>query len=434
MRVLLISDDLSALDLCRRLRDEGHDVRMTCPDPALKRCYRGIVPRTRDAATGLAWVGKRGLIVFDNTGHGAWQDQLRRDGYQVVGGSAGGDRLEDDRAHAGRVMAAAGIAVLPEQTFTDIDAAVAFVQVHPGPWVVKPLGQPGGHADKAINYVGQLESGADVAEFLHRHCRRIGPIQLQRRCDGIEIGVARHFNGHDWVGPVELNVEHKDLCTGHLGPKTWEMGTLMTFADDTQPLYHATLAKLRPHLTEIGFRGDIDLNCMVNAEGVFPLEFTARFGFPALQLQMALTGHRWGEFLLALARGEAAPFTPIARFGAYGVVVLVAVPPFPYQGIFEHSARNTPLLFRAPPTPEEWARLHLEEVWHDRRSGHHRLATDSGFALHVSGTGATVEAARIAAYALIDKIVLPHRFYRTDIGAQFANTDAARLKEWGWMQ
>ena len=94
MRVLLISDDLSAMDLCRRLQDEGHDVRMHCPDPRLKNCYRGIVPRSRDAATGIAWVGKRGLIVFDGTGHGAWQDELRRDGYQVIGGSAGGDRLE----------------------------------------------------------------------------------------------------------------------------------------------------------------------------------------------------------------------------------------------------------------------------------------------------------------------------------------------------
>ena len=45
-----------------------------------------------------------------------------------------------------------------------------------------------------------------------------------------------------------------------------------------------------------------------------------------------------------------------------------------------------------------------------------------------------LEAARAAAYGLIDQIVLPHQFYRTDIGEQFANTDAARLKEWGWLQ
>jgi phosphoribosylamine--glycine ligase len=427
MRVLLISDDLSALDLCRRLKDEGHDVRMHCPDPQLKDCYRGMVSRTKDATAGIAWVGKRGLIVFDGTGHGAWQDQLRNDGYAVVGGSAGGDRLEDDRAHASRVMAAAGIPVLPEQTFDDLAAAIAFVESHPGPWVVKQ----NGHADKALNYVGQLESGADVVAFLRQHARGIGPVQLQRRCDGIEIGVARYFNGRDWVGPVELNVEHKDLCTGNLGPKTWEMGTLMAFAGEDQPLYRATLAKLQSHLAAIGFRGDIDINCIVNAEGVFPLEITARFGFPALQLQMAMTAHRWGDFLLALARGEAAPFILSAKFG---VIVLVAVPPFPYQGRFEHSERNTPLLFRAPPTPEEWARIHLEEVWHERRSGEYRLATDSGFALHVSGTGKTVKAARAAAHALIDQIVLPHKFHRIDIGERFIRNDAAQLKEWGWLQ
>lgn len=427
MRVLLISDDLSALDLCRRLKEEGHDVRMHCPDPDLKTCYRGIVPRVRSAETGIAWVGKGGLILFDNTGHGEWQDELRRDGYAVVGGSAGGDRLEDDRAYAARVMAAAGIAVLPEQTFTDSAAASTFVETRPGPWVVKPLG----HAGKALNYVGQLENGADVVAWLGRHGRSIGAVQLQRRCDGIEIGVARYFNGRDWLGPVELNVEHKDLCTGNLGPKTWEMGTLMWFAGADQPLYRATLEKLAPHLREIGFRGDIDINCIVNAEGVFPLEITARFGFPALQLQTAMTAHRWGDFLLALACGEEAPFIPRARFG---IIVLVAVPPFPYRGRFDHSVRNTPLLFRTPPRPEEWAHLHLEEVWHDRRSGEYRLATDSGFALHVSGIGTTVQAARAAAHALIDRIVLPHRFYRTDIGERFAREDAARLKGWGWLQ
>ena len=427
MRVLLISDDLSALDLCRRLKEEGHDVRIACADPELKTCYRGIVPRVRDAGRGLDWVGKNGLVIFDNTGHGAWQDELRRDGYAVVGGSAGGDRLEDERAHASRVMAAAGIAVLPQQTFADSDAAIAFVESGPGPWVVKQ----NGHADKALNYVGQMESGADVVAWLRRLGRGIGPVQLQRRCDGIEIGVARYFNGRDWVGPVELNVEHKDLCTGNLGPKTWEMGTLMWFAGEDQPLYRATLAKLRPHLAAIGFRGDIDINCMVNAEGAFPLEITARFGFPALQLQMAMSAHRWGDFLLALAHGEAAPFTPRDKFG---IIALVAVPPFPYRGRFDHAARNAPLLFRTPPTPAEWSRLHLEEVWHDRRSGEYRLATDSGFALHVSGTGKSVRAARAHARALIDKIVLPHKFYRTDIGESYLRTDAARLKEWGWLR
>lgn len=118
----------------------------------------------------------------------------------------------------------------------------------------------------------------------------------------------------------------------------------------------------------------------------------------------------------------------------------------PYSGLNQSKPRavwssleqqrrpQPPLLFRTPPTPEEGARLHLEEVWHDRRSGHYRLATDSGFALHVSGSGATVDAAHTAAYTLIDKLVLPHQFYRTDVGESFARSDAARLKEWGWLQ
>lgn len=56
-----------------------------------------------------------------------------------------------------------------------------------------------------------------------------------------------------------------------------------------------------------------------------------------------------------------------------------------------------------------------------------------GFVLHVSGTGKSVEAARKQAYALIDKIVIPKMFYRTDIGVKFAKEDRKKLKEWGYV-
>lgn len=103
-----------------------------------------------------------------------------------------------------------------------------------------------------------------------------------------------------------MNIEHKSLSNGDLGPKTYEMGTLMWFDNDEKNrLYQETLAKMKDYLTSIDFRGDVDINCIVNEKGVYPLEITARFGFPALQLQQALSPEvAWGEFLKAVADGK----------------------------------------------------------------------------------------------------------------------------------
>ena len=42
----------------------------------------------------LPWLGKDGLIIFDQNGWGKDQAELRKSGYSVVGSSEGGDKLE----------------------------------------------------------------------------------------------------------------------------------------------------------------------------------------------------------------------------------------------------------------------------------------------------------------------------------------------------
>jgi phosphoribosylamine---glycine ligase len=100
VRILFLSRDFSGASLCKRLHDEGNDLRAYCAEPAFAHTLDRLIEKVGSIEVGIEWVGRDGLIVCDDTGFGAVQDRLRADGFRVVGGSTMGDRLEHDRLFA----------------------------------------------------------------------------------------------------------------------------------------------------------------------------------------------------------------------------------------------------------------------------------------------------------------------------------------------
>ena len=60
---------------------------------------------------------------------------------------------------------------------------------------------------------------------------------------------------------------------------------------------------MEPALAREGYVGYIDVNCIVNANGIYPLEFTARFGYPTISIQQEGLLTPMGELLHGLADG-----------------------------------------------------------------------------------------------------------------------------------
>jgi phosphoribosylamine--glycine ligase len=90
-----------------------------------------------------------------------------------------------------------------------------------------------------------------------------------------------------------------------------------------------------------------------------------------------------------------------------------------------------PIVFRGPLSPDDRANIHYGEV--ALRDGSPVVAGPSGYVLVATGAGSTIDAARIAAYDLIERIVVPNGRYRIDIGERLANHDAQVLRQLGYL-
>ncbi len=437
MRILFISSsNVIAANLAMLMKDEGHEVKLFIDDEDRKENFENLVDKTEDWRKELKWVGKGkdSLIVFDDIGYGKIQDQLRKDGYSVFGGSEMADKLEEDRQYAQEIFAQHGIKTVPIKNFQDIPSTISFIKKNRGAWVIKQNGA----ASKSLNYVGNFDDNRDVLNVLENYQTNLKgqmrTITLQQKIKGVEIGVARYFNGTDWVGPIEMNVEHKKFFPGDMGPATSEMGTLAWYDDNEKnPLFLETLAKLKPYLQKINYRGDIDINCIVNETGAYPLEATPRFGSPIIYLQSEIHKSPWAEFLKAIADGK--QYNLKWKRG-YGVVVLVTVPPFPYtKKLREMSPKGMHVHFDPILKQKHFNHIHLEGVAMKKVGNQEQyyISDYQGYILYVTAVDKTVKFARNKIDKLIRHIYIPKMFYRHDIGTGFIENTYDKLRWWGYM-
>lgn len=416
-----------------RLAADGHEVRVFV-EAAEQGVMEGMIARVADWRAELDWIreaGSEGLVVFETAEHGDAQDELRRDGFTVIGGSALGDRLEGDRMFGQAMLAAHGMRTIATRRFYDCDGAIAFIRAHPARYVFKLDGS--GWASWR-NYVGQAEDGADVIALLQGLRARMAAIGerhvsfvLMDHVLGVEVGVGAYFNGERFLQPACLDWEHKRFFPGDIGELTGEMGTVVTY-EGADRLFMLTLAKLAAPLRDSGYVGYINLNTIVDARGVWPLELTCRFGVPGFAILDALQRDGWAPLLRVMGDRHSTHF---AAKPGFAVGVVLTVPPFPYAYGYAEMSKGLPISFAFDLSAAERERLHLAEVaLHD---GKLVASGSTGALMVVTGTGASVHAAQAEAYALAQKVFVPNLRYRQDIGDTVASQGLAALQRWGYL-
>ncbi|MEO8192676.1 MAG: phosphoribosylglycinamide synthetase C domain-containing protein [Gemmatimonadales bacterium] len=415
-----------------RLRAAGHEVRVHVSDESSRDVMQDMLDFSADWRDELDWIraaGGNGIIVFETASAGDTQDELRRDGFNVIGGNALGDRLESDRAYAQGVLRGVGLQTAASRAFQNFDEAIDFLRHSPGRYVFK-LNGPSWPPTR--NYVGQLDDAADMIALVSatRDSWTLDEepsFVLMDYVTGVEVGVGAFFNGQRFLDPPNLDWEHKRFFPGDVGELTGEMGTVVTYRDGKR-LFDATLSRLVPVLAESGYCGYINLNTIVNDDGVWPLELTCRFGYPGFAILDSLHEEGWDSvFAAMISKGR----TALEVRDGYSVGVVLTVPPFPYPDGYSELGKGTPICFRDTLSSMDRDSLHFGEV--TMRGGQLVTAGVVGYVMVVTGTGVTVDEARGVAYERVDKVVIPNLRYRNDIGLRLIRQDQATLKRLGWI-
>jgi len=426
-RLLILDNASNCLDMAMRAQMAGWTVKWwdkPHEDGTFRRAGEGIVPKIKDFnEIKNKWLDWADLIYLpDNVLYTSMLEPYRLKGYPILAPSPEAAALELDRFAGQTAMAKVGIPIMESKGFFDYDEALAFAKKHPKFLVSKPSGD----AAKALSYVA-----SDLADLeymlidrwkatpaLRSAAKKDGFI-LQEKKVGIEMAVGGWFGPHGWNKWFYENWEYKKLMADDMGPNTGEMGTLSRIVRKSK-LAEKVLLPMTPILQKLGYIGYIDNNCIIDADGAWPMEFTMRDGWPT---KHNVTAHVKNadpiQWMLDLVNGVD---TMECVDGEVCISILVALPDFPYSNITMKELTGIPIR-----GGDDMEHVHLSEAMlgtapvmvGEKSVRLPTLVTAGDYLAVITGTGKTITEARRVAYNAANKMrkTPGSPFYRPDIGA-----------------
>jgi phosphoribosylamine--glycine ligase len=344
---------------------------------------------------------------------GGLADRLRAAGRLVFGPGADGARLEGSKAWMKDLLAAAAVPTARYGSFSDEAVALDFLRTLPGPWVVKTDGLAAG---KGVLVTERLDEAVDDvrAKLAGESFGDAGrTVVIEEGMTGPELSVLAICDGTRAV-PLAPAQDFKRVGDGDTGPNTGGMGAYspVPFAGDDvvgtvmDRFVEPTLVELRRR--GIDYRGVLYAGLMLTPEGPRLLEYNVRFGDPEAQVVLPRLITDLADLLAASAAGDLRR-SPAPEFGDDAcVAVVLAAEGYP------GTPRSGDVIEGIDAATAVGATVFAAGVGRD---GEDRLVTAGGRVLAVTGTGATVAAARRRAYAAAGCVSWPGMHYRTDIAA-----------------
>ena len=332
-------------------------------------------------------------------------DALNAVGIKTFGPKKNAAIIEGSKAFSKELMKKYGIPTASYEIFTDMEAALAYIETSPVPVVVKADGLALGKGviiaqtrDEARDAVRSMMEDKVFGDSGSR-------VVIEEFLEGPEVSVLSFTDGHTVV-PMVSSMDHKRALDGDNGLNTGGMGTIApnpyytdaVAAECMEKIFLPTVAAMNAEGRT--FSGCLYFGLMITKNGPKVIEYNCRFGDPETQVVLPLLSTDLLDIMLAIYEERLSEIE--VRFDAKSACCVVMASsgyPQKYASGYEITMPSDKNIYVAG------AKLDGE-----------RLLTSGDRVLGVTETADTLPEAIAHAYETVKSVSFENAYYRKDIG------------------
>ncbi len=335
-------------------------------------------------------------------------DALEAAGIPCFGPTKDAAVIEGSKVFSKELMKKYGIPTAKSETFSEPDAAIAYLKSAPYPAVIKADGLALGKGVVIAQTFEEAEAAVKNMMVDHVFGASGSRILVEEFLTGPEVSVLSFTDGNIVV-PMLSSMDHKRAKDGDEGLNTGGMGTVAPNPYYTEEVAKECMEKIfLPTIRAMKaegrtFKGCLYFGLMLTKDGPKVIEYNCRFGDPETQVVLPLLVSDLLEIMLAVRGGTLREDMVRFREGAACCVVLASEG---YPQKYETGFKITLPVCGAN-----------EDIYiaGAKREGD-KLVTSGGRVLGAVATAEDLKGAVDAAYALAGRISFQNAYMRHDIG------------------
>ncbi len=336
-------------------------------------------------------------------------DALQAKGIPCFGPTADAAIIEGSKVFSKQLMKKYGIPTAAYEVFTDMQAALDYLDTASIPVVIKADGLALG---KGVIIANTLDEAKDAVHSMMQD-KMFGTsgdqIVIEEFLTGPEVSVLSFTDGKTVV-PMVSSMDHKRAGDNDTGLNTGGMGTVAPnpyytkeIADECMekiflPTIHAMNAEGRT------FKGCLYFGLMLTPNGPKVIEYNCRFGDPETQVVLPLLESDLLTVMQAVTNGTLAQ-TEVTFKDAHACCVIMASAGYP-------SAYDKGLPLQIPAQVEDQVYV----AGAAKKDG--VLVTNGGRVLGCTAVAQSLREAISSAYGIVDHVHFDNAYWRHDIGAR----------------
>ena len=336
-------------------------------------------------------------------------DALEDKGIPCFGPRANAAIIEGSKVFSKNLMKKYGIPTAAYEVFTDIDAALAYLENAPIPTVIKADGLALG---KGVIIATTRQEAKDAVRSMmaDKVFGKSGDqIVIEEFLTGPEVSVLSFTDGNVVV-PMISSMDHKRAGDNDTGLNTGGMGTVAPnpyYTEDVakvcmQTIFLPTINAMKAEGRT--FKGCLYFGLMLTENGPKVIEYNCRFGDPETQVVLPLLESDLLTVMQATTNGTLAN-TQVKFSDKNACCVIMASAGYP-----EKYDKGFPMSI-----PDE-IRDQVYVAGAALKDG--KIVTNGGRVLGATAVADSLKNAIDDAYKLVEKIYFENAFYRYDIGAK----------------